>query len=104
LKLIYDGALPNFAFNFNLRRCTWGLAITRKVTVIRAVFYTGAQMAGAYCGTLLAQSLSKAEFDEAGGGVNGQQAGGRASLFAHSVPVYPWRRRMCRVRETRQRV
>jgi glycerol uptake facilitator-like aquaporin len=38
---------------------TWGLAITGKVTAVRAVFYTGAQLTGACCGTLMARSLAR---------------------------------------------
>ena len=37
------------------------------MTVVRAVFYTGAQLTGACCGTLMARSLDPTQFDDAGG-------------------------------------
>jgi len=55
---------------------TWGLAVTRKVTVVRAICYTGAQCGGAVVGALLSKTLDPAAFADAGGGVNGRQSNG----------------------------
>lgn len=50
---------------------TWGLAVTKKVTVARAVLYTVAQLGGSVVGVLLAKKLDSSFFDKRGGGTNG---------------------------------
>tara|TARA_B110000977_G_scaffold177415_2_gene233912 strand:- start:8029 stop:8964 length:936 start_codon:yes stop_codon:yes gene_type:complete len=65
---------------------TWGLAATKKVTVARAAFYSGAQLGGAVVGTLLAKQLDEQYFDDNGGGVNGNQ--GSSSLNVTSNEMF----------------
>lgn len=50
---------------------SYGLALTRKITVVRMLFYIGAQMGGAVVGTLLAKAVSPSVFNAAGGGTLG---------------------------------
>jgi aquaporin PIP len=50
---------------------TFGLAITRKITLLRGLCYTGAQFGGAALGTVIAASLNWHTFTEAGGAANG---------------------------------
>lgn len=47
-----------------------GLAITRKVTFIRMLFYIAAQVAGAVAGAFTVRSLNKGIYEEMGGGAN----------------------------------
>ncbi|XP_054815549.1 aquaporin PIP2-7-like [Prosopis cineraria] len=49
---------------------TFGLFVGRKVSLIRAVLYILAQMAGAICGTGLAKAFQKAYYNRYGGGAN----------------------------------
>jgi len=65
---------------------TWGLAATKKITVARAAFYSGAQLGGAVVGTLLAKQLDEQYFDDNGGGVNGNQ--GSSSLNVTSNEMF----------------
>jgi glycerol uptake facilitator-like aquaporin len=50
---------------------TFGLALTKKITALRALLYIIAQVGGAMCGTLIAASLNHDAYKAAGGGVNG---------------------------------
>ncbi|KAI9077099.1 hypothetical protein K1719_040921 [Acacia pycnantha] len=54
---------------------TFGLFLGRKVSLIRAVLYILAQMAGAICGTGLAKAFQKSYYDRYGGGANFVQDG-----------------------------
>ncbi|XP_028757059.1 aquaporin PIP2-7 [Neltuma alba] len=54
---------------------TFGLFVGRKVSLIRAVLYILAQMAGAICGTGLAKGFQTAYYDRYGGGANSVQEG-----------------------------
>ena len=54
---------------------TFGLFLGRKVSLIRAVLYILAQMAGAICGAGLAKAFQKSYYDRYGGGANFVQDG-----------------------------
>ncbi|CAA6655263.1 unnamed protein product [Spirodela intermedia] len=49
---------------------TFGLFLARKVSLVRAVLYMGAQSLGAICGVALVKSFQKAYFNRYGGGAN----------------------------------
>jgi glycerol uptake facilitator-like aquaporin len=50
---------------------TFGLTITRHVTLLRGLLYVVAQCFGAIVGSWLSMSIEKSTFDRVGGGVNG---------------------------------
>ncbi|GAB2272401.1 Aquaporin PIP2-5 [Dionaea muscipula] len=54
---------------------TFGLFLARKVTLVRALFYMGAQCLGAICGAGLVKGFQRAYYVRYGGGVNEVSAG-----------------------------
>jgi aquaporin PIP len=64
---------------------TFAQTITRKITLLRGVCYTGAQFGGAALGTVIAASLDWHAFTVAGGGANGSSAFHPRSLVAAEI-------------------
>ncbi|KAK8546189.1 hypothetical protein V6N12_026986 [Hibiscus sabdariffa] len=54
---------------------TFGLLLTRKVSLIRAIAYMVAQCLGAICGVGLVKAIQKSQYNENGGGTNGLEDG-----------------------------
>ncbi|ERN07680.1 probable aquaporin PIP2-2 [Amborella trichopoda] len=54
---------------------TFGLFLTRKVSLIRAILYMVAQCLGAMCGVGLVKGFQKSFYDKYGGGANGLAIG-----------------------------
>ncbi|CAM9232943.1 unnamed protein product [Phaeothamnion confervicola] len=54
---------------------TWGMLVGNRISVVRGLFYIGAQIAGATVGTGFAKALNPDGYDKAGGGANGLGAG-----------------------------
>jgi aquaporin PIP len=49
---------------------TWALLLTRKISPVRAVMYTGSQLLGAICGAGFVRIMTPAMFDKVDGGAN----------------------------------
>ncbi|GLT66834.1 hypothetical protein SLA2020_391800 [Shorea laevis] len=54
---------------------TFGLFLARKVSLVRAVMYMGAQCLGAICGVALVRAFQKSYYTRYGGGANSLAAG-----------------------------
>ena len=70
ITLLVYGIAPISGGHFN-PAVSFGLALTKKITVLRLICYTAAQVSGAILGTLIASHLNWAAFKAAGGAANG---------------------------------